>query len=331
MKVAHVAVVTPHRAGLYETTRDLVAAERAAGVDARIVDPVTPTETTDRGVPIVTESWAAECDVMVNHSGISKQLDALQLPIIHVLHGRPHSSFLLEQSGKIPVYTYLTTIRTDPRYKIFLTFWPEFIPYWSTILPNEKLHTLTPPVDLDHWTPNGPTGYAFHGHKAKVNVVCTSMWRQDETPYHIINAFHLFALRNPGAKLHIYAAPQKGGAWAALRQALQEKGMLGEIQPMVEGLENVYRAAQVAITPHHIATRSVREPLACGCNVVMAPGNRYTPFVADPQDLDAYARQIQRAVEYPAANRRTAQAFFDPADTAAQMIYVLKQVTDGNH
>jgi len=331
VRVAHVAVVTPHRAGLYETTRDLVAAERAAAIDARIVDPVKPREATDRGVPIVGTDFARGCHAIVNHSGLSKDLDALQLPIIHVLHGRPHCSFLLESAKKIPVYTYLTRIRNDPRFKLFVTFWPEFLPYWSTILPAEKLKAIPPPVDLNHWTPDGPSGYQFHGHKAQVNVVCASMWREDETPYHIVNAFHLFALRNPRAKLHIYAAPQKGGAWQVLKQALHEKGMLGEVQPIVHGLDNVYRAADVVITPHRIPTRSVREPLACGSNVVMAPAKRwYTPFVAEPQDLDAYAHQIERAVEHTAPNRRTAENLFNPADTANQMITLIQQVTNGS-
>jgi hypothetical protein len=60
MKLAHIAIVTPHRAGLYETVRDLVAAERAAGVDAVIVDPNTQNE--DRGVPIAGAFNPSEYD-----------------------------------------------------------------------------------------------------------------------------------------------------------------------------------------------------------------------------------------------------------------------------
>ena len=56
MRIAHAAIATPRKCGLYETTRELVAAERALGVDARIVDPA-PNEKVgiknhDRGVPI---------------------------------------------------------------------------------------------------------------------------------------------------------------------------------------------------------------------------------------------------------------------------------------
>lgn len=345
MKVAHIAVVTPHRAGLYETTRDLVAAERQAGIDARIIDPVNHITTVDRDVPVVDQSFASQCQVIISHSGLSKELNKTSLPIIHVLHGRPHSSFLLEQAGKIPVYTYLKRIATDPRFKRFVTFWPSFIPYWTAILPQDRVCAITAPVDLEHWTPNGPSGYQFHGHKGQINVVCASLWREDETPYHILHAFLLFARTTPGAKLHIYAAPQKGAAWAVLKSLLKEAGALGEVAGFVEGLDNVYRAADVAITPHRIATRSVREPLACGCNVVMAPGNQYTPFQADPQNLPAYAAQITRAVTEQACpcpqpcrrvhrqaqNRKTAKLFFNPEDTATEFIALIREVAHGNH
>lgn len=329
VKVAHIAVVTPHRAGLYETTRDLVAAERQAGIDARIIDPVNKITTTDRDVPVVDHSFAQECQVIVNHSGLSNDLNQTTLPIIHVLHGRPYSSFLLEQSGKIPIYTYLKHIRNDSRFRLFVTFWPQFVPYWTALLPRHTIRTITAPVDLEHWKP-GPGGYDFHGHRGRLNVVCADMWRNDKTPYHIIHAFLLFASRLQGARLHIYGAPQKGTAWKVLKGLLSEAGVLGEVpNGLVRGLQNVYRAADCVITPHRIATRSVREPLACGCNVVMAPGNPYTPYQADPEDLQAYAAQIERAVTEKAQNRKAAQLFFDAKNTATDFIPLIQEVTHG--
>lgn len=333
MKVAHIAVVTPHRAGLYETTRDLVAAERQAGIDARIIDPVNKITTTDRDVPVVDHSFAQECQVIVNHSGLSKQLNQTTLPIIHVLHGRPLSSFLLEQSGNIPIYTYLRRIRNDTRFKLFVTFWPEFVPYWATILPEDRIRSITAPVDLDRWTPDGPRGYDFHGHAGSINVVCTDIWRNDKTPFHVIHAFLLFASRTRAAKLHIYAAPQKGTAWKVLKSSLSEAGILGEVpKGIVRGLQNVYRAANCVITPHRIATRSVREPLACGCNVVMAPGNNYTPYQADPEDLHAYAAQIERAVRANVRNnnRLVARLLFNAKNAATQFIALIQEVTHGS-
>jgi glycosyltransferase involved in cell wall biosynthesis len=327
MKIAHSAVITPHQAGIYETTRDLVAGLRAAGVDSRITDPLNEPELQeDRGVPIVSGDWVKEADVICSHSGLSKLANSLDTPVVHFLHGRPHSSFLLEQKGKLAVYSYLKTIRD--RFALFITFWPEFLDYWRAVLPHERVKAIAPPVDLDRWTPDGPDGYGFHGEKGKRNVVCASMWREDETPFHIINAFRVLATRVQGVKLHVYAAPG-GQAWEVLRDSLTEIASLGEVQGMVRGLEHVYRAADCVITPHRIATRSVREPLACGTNVVMAPGNNYSPFQADPQDLGAYANQIERALGESAPNRRVAEMLFDPATSAGQLIPYLEQVESG--
>jgi glycosyltransferase involved in cell wall biosynthesis len=332
VRVAHVAIVTPHRAGLYETARDLAAAERRRGVDALIIDPKQRVEGNDRGVPIVGPEFGGRCDVLINHSGLSGELNGLDKPIIHMLHGRPYSTFLLEQQGKGAVYSFWRKMAGDPRYKRYVTFWSEFLPYFENVLPPNKLRAIPPPVDLGIWTPKGPSGYRFHGHKGEINIVVTDIWREDKDPYHILNAFLLFTRKIRKAKLHIYAAPQKGTAWGVLKALLRESGCLGECVGFVKGLDNVYRAADAMITPHRIATRSVREALACGCNVVMGHGQKYTPFRAEAEDLGAYARQIGRALKFGdrKRNRIAAEHHFDSAKTAGQLIDIMQEVLDGS-
>lgn len=330
MKVAHSAVVTPHKAGLYETAHDLVIAERKQGIDARIIDPIHKSRGVERGAPIAGPEFLGECDVVVNHSGLSKTMNQTKLPIIHVLHGRPYGSFLLEHRGRLAIYSHWTKIAGDPRYKKFVTFWPEFIPYFANVLPTEKLQAITAPVDLEQWTPDGPNGYDFHGHKGEINIVCADIWREDKDPYHVVNAFMLFAKSNPGAKLHIYAAPQKGTAWEVLKSLLRAADALGECVGFIKGLEYVYRAADLLITPHRIATRSVRESLASGCKVVMAPGNKYTPYIADPEDLVAYAAAMGRALKDKRNNsRQMAKKYFDSSRTARQFVEIIQEVIDG--
>jgi glycosyltransferase involved in cell wall biosynthesis len=331
MKIAHIAIVTPHRAGLYETTRDIVAAERRLGVDARIIDPTKEQVGIDRGVPIVGAVWAKQCQAIVNHSGLGKDLQDLQLHIIHVMHGRPYGSFLLEQAGEIPIYSYWRQIVKDERFRFFVTLWPEFMPYFSLVMPEAKLRYIPAPVDLAAWTPEGPTGHKFHGKGGDINVVCADVWRRDKDPYHIINAFGLFARRHPWARLHLYAMPQKGTAWKVLVDALGEN--VGEVCGFVTGLEHVYRAADLAITPHRIATRSVREALACGCTVVMAPGSKdkYTEFRAEPEDIQLYADTMGVALRYGNRwqNRQTAEDRFDSRVTAEAFIALVQEAISG--
>jgi len=231
MKVAHVVRVTPRKCGLYETTRELVVALRALGVDSKMV-PFCGSkkddycEPEDRGAPITAENYLNEADVIVNHSGLNNEQAALGKPIIHVIHGRPRSSFLLEQKGEIKIYSFYRTAGGDPRYKAFVTFWQEHMPFWEVMLPKGKLHSVPAPVDLDAWTPDGPTGYGFHGHKGSINVVCTDVWRADVDPFFIIHGFVEFAKTHPGAKLHLYGGYREK-AWDALLKKVSIPAFLG--------------------------------------------------------------------------------------------------------
>lgn len=336
MKIAHIVQVTPHRSGLYETARELAEGLRDIGHAACMVDPVESriSPTSDRNVPIAYPNWAAEADLLVNHSGLSGELNQLDKPIIHMLHGRPYSSFLLEQTGKIAIYSYWRKVAGDPRFKAFVTFWPSFVPYFQNILPPEKVHAIPAPVDLEAWSLEGPNGYKFHDRGGNPNIVCTDLWREDKDPYHIINAFMYYADRTSGAKLHIYAAPQKGTAWGVLKAMLREQGSLGECLGIVKGLDNVYRAADVMITPHRIATRSVREALACGCQVVSGPSGKYTPYQADPEDLPQYANMIREATialgrtepDTTFLNRSVAEQEFNPESTAEHFNAIIEEV-----
>ncbi len=324
MKIAHLALVTPHRSGLYETVRDLVAGERGLGLDARIVDPFKPVRGDDRGVPVGDAETLKDADVWVNHSGLPKDVTK-HPPIIHVMHGRPESSFRLEMSGKASVYSYLIMHSLNGLFSRYVTFWQEFLPHWSLIVPASKLHYAPAPVDLDAWTPDGPSGYGFHDRISDINVVCTDMWRDDVTPFAALNAFGLFAQRHRTAKLHLYGLPMDRKGWQSLVGVFQRAGNVGEVQSMVTGLANVYRAATMLITPHRIATRTVREALACGCQVVMGGDKEYTPHRADPADPVAFADAMDRALmevksdpgECRTRNRASAVHHFNPASTAA--------------
>jgi glycosyltransferase involved in cell wall biosynthesis len=268
----------------------------------------------------------------VSHSGLGKAFAQTRKPVIHMLHGRPYSTFLLEQMGKIAVLSYLQRIRQDRRFRGFVTFWPEFLDYWSLFVPEKKLFVIKPPVDLGIWTPDGPNGYQFHGELGRVNVVCADVWRHDIDPFHVIMAYRLYAEDNPGAKLHVYAAPDASpepatsSGWNLVRRLMGDS--LGEVCGFVKGLDNVYRAADVMITPHRIATRSVREALACGCSVVMAPGNTYTDYVAEPEDLRYYATMISMAVQCgdKNTNRAAAQRCFSSERTAVEFLEMVDRV-----
>ena len=321
LRVAHLAVVTPGRCGLYETTRELVAGLRERGVDSCIVDPTQATNKlypdmlSDRGARLAEMSWALKADVLVSHSGLGSELEATDQPLIHMAHGRPRSSFLQESKGK-NIYGYMYSKNKDSRCKAVVSFWPEHEPYLNVIFPDTAVHTIQAPVDLGAWLP-GKAEYTFNGRGAAVNVVIADLWRDDVDPFVAINAFALWAREVPNVKLHLYGVTDQKPI-KPLLQTLQNDGTLGEVCGFVHsGLVHVYRAAQCALTTQTIDTRSVREAMACGCPVVRVPGPTLNGF--RPLLWEGLMRER-------AAVRQEAERRFDPAVTAEQFHRVLEKV-----
>jgi len=323
MKLAHIAVVSPGRCGLYETTRELVTALRQAGVDSRICDPTLDTNTLhpkaaeDRGALFADEKWAIGADVLVNHSGLGERLEQTEQPVIHIAHGRPRSSFLSEVSGGTPIYSYHYHKSKDKRFRSVVTFWPEHEPYLRVMWPDTPIHVLPAPVDLDHWTPHGPNGYKFHGMGGKVNMICTDAWRDDVDPFAVVNAFALYARGRKGVKLHIYGNSKHLRGWSALLKRIQDDGNLGEVLGWVKGLEHVYRSSSLTLTPHRIAVRSIRESMATGCPV--ASMGAQDPYTFGNQLDEALAQDRGRV-------REKAEQRFNPRHTAEKFLSVVKEI-----
>ena len=370
LRVVHVVPVTPRSCGMYETAREIAEEERKLGINAYLYDPRPTAEelkehppkqgtqkcpgcgeeftvgeqvqvgvprvpdwTPDRGVCTVPLEFLAESDVIISHSGLdAKVKDATTAPYIHVAHGRPRSSFLIEHSGQTAIYSFYKEMGKDERLKAAVTLWPEYPDYWKLIFPEEKVHAFQPPCNLQHWQRTA-TNYNFGGYRGEINVVCADMWRLDKDPFHIFNAFVLFANKHPGAKLHIYAAKQERG-WGILINTMKERGIVGEVLPLITGLDKVYSAADLLITPHNIAVRTIREALACGCQVVAGDLNKYTPYIVNPENLQGYADMMGKAYDdwkedeagCIKRNRAMAEKSFDVKETARQFAELARKI-----
>ncbi len=323
MKLAHMAVVTPGRCGLYETTRELVVGLRALGVDSRICDPthdkneLHPGGLEDRGAKFADMDWAVGADLLVNHSGLGSLLEETRQPVILVAHGRPKTGFFLEVNGDTPVYSYHYTKNKDPRFKAVVTLWKRHLPYHEVMWPDTPIYCVTPPVDLEAWSPQGAANYNFGGKAGNINVVCTDVWRSDSSLFDVVHGFALFA-RNKQAKLHIYSAPKDLKGWHPLLKSIEDMNALGEVRRWVhKGLDNVYRAADMVITPHRIATRTRREAMACGCPVVSFGSSDIMAFVDDMNAALWIKRESVRA---------KAEVLYDPVRTAREFKVVIDSV-----
>jgi len=339
MRLCHVVRVTPHGCGLYETVRDLVVKEATLGHDVFIVDPERDLAAWDRGATIELRSRARTADILINHSGLGAALRDVGVPRIFIQHATPYHKFLREQIEKAQDYTYLEFLTKDDRYKAFVTFWPEHMAYWELLVPKEKLHAVNAPVDLGCWRlPGGnDAGYDFGGKRGEINIIYASPWRVGYDGFHILHAFHLFAQQVKGAKLHIYASPIVQRAMRVLYDALSDKGILGEV--CVEhknDMRPIYYAADAVLVQCGEASRVVRESLACGAQVVMRPGNTFTPYLAEPHNISCYADamrcawidQYDNKLDSMVQNRRSAERHFDSANTAKGIIAVCEKVLE---
>lgn len=297
MKIIHSLIVTPGKCGLYETARDLIKGEEALGHEVIIVDPNRVTDKID-------------ADVIVDHSGVGDKMAKWDIPIVHIRHGRPRSTFLMEMNGKTPVYSFLHRIKNDPRYIAFITFWPEHLSYWRYLF-GEKIYYVPPPIDLDKWKA-GPGSYDFNGKGGVYNVVCTDVHRDDSDPFEIVHSVN--NIRVP-IKFHYYGYHKQQKAMDNLLSILGPK--LGEHAPWVKGIDNIYRSADLLVTSHKIATRSVREAAACGCKVVMGgPNSYFFPY----GDWDAIERELTTNRD----TRKIAEENFDNKNSAEKLIKIIE-------
>ncbi len=301
MRVAHFSRFGPNRSGQYGTVKDLIKAEIGQGIDAGLV-PVL-----DGPAQIVMDreglkdgwletkgyEWAKKADIFVRHTVIPPEFMAIPKPKVMVLHGRPENSFMLGRLNRTPVYQIVGAEQQHKLSHAFITFWEDYLFHWSYLVDKNRLFYIPAPVDLERYTSEGEK-YDFGSDSGEPNIVVADLWREDTTPYNILHAAALFRKKYcPTAKIHIFGlegAPN--GPICSLAGILQNAGDIGRCHTRVNNIEEALRAADIVITPQHIATRTIREALACNTPVVASSGCEYTPYTADARNTELFAFAI---------------------------------------
>jgi len=304
MKVAHFAQFTPHRSGMYETVRDLIFAERRLGIDAQFIDcqsdvvlkqDYSRVGLYDEGLSSVSPEWSYTADILVRHSLAPEPVMRIGIPVVMCLHGRPEFSYVLEHIKKSPVLSIMASNELNPQYRAFVSFWKEHKLEWDIIIPNQKTHYVPAVVDLDKYNPLGKK-FNFGEFSGEPNIVIADMWREDITPFNTIFAAAQFIESVcPSARLHIFGTPPPSAPFIAkLMNRLRDKRIVGVADQLVSIMPSIFRAADIVVTPHNIATRVIREALASGVPIVAGSGCPYTKYTADARDAEAFASQINR-------------------------------------
>lgn len=312
MKIVHFAPFAPCACGLYEAARDMAAADYEAGHEVYLVDtgvtynngedhvPGEPGKEDKRGffTVITTDPIVARtADILIAHSGVPDPwFSVCQAPLIWMLHGRPQACFCPEQFGKGRSYSLMAEIATWPRTKKMVTFWPYHVQFWRNIIPAEKLVCLpAPPVDFTRFNPNGPA-HDFGDLGGNVNIALADSMREDVDLFGVANGALVFARENRGVKFHFYGMETPLRCWDYILNELKDLGALGEVWARRPNMEEIYRAADIVLSPHRITTRVIAESLCCGTPVIANRGNEFANLVCDTTDPFDVAKVVKNAV-----------------------------------
>ena len=308
MKIIHFTPFAPSSSGLYEAARDMAVADTISGHDTYIVDtgvkrggveqsPGEAGKSDDRGgVNIVSAKpeEALDADILVAHTTMPMEwVQETEAPIIWMLHGRPTACFRHEIYHKASNgYSILSAIANWKRVGKLVTFWPQHVKYWETFMPEGKLVCLdAPPIDARRFGPDGSV-FDFGERAGKVNILLADSQREDVDLFELAHGCIEYAKTNSDVKFHFFAMNEAHTHWEPVMQRLSELGGLGEIQSRYRKIEEVYRAADIVLSPHKIATRVVGEALCCGTPVIAARGNKHATGTMIPDEPESVARAI---------------------------------------
>ena len=338
MKIAHFAKFGPNQAGISGTAIDMVMAERKAGIDSILIDydgkKPCMVGLTSGEVVTVGPSKAHDADIIVRHSAIPPSIEALNKPQVMCLHGRPEYTFLLHHGPKkMAVIDEYLKCAKDPRYRGFINFWKEHQAYIERLLPGTKIDFVPAMVNMETYNPDGMR-YEYGKDGGSPNILICDMFREDVSPFAVLMAAAEYCRKyNPKAKINIYGLQrQNENPVKVLIDNLKAEGIVNQAKPLTKDMDMVYRANDILVTPHRIATRVIREALASGLPIVAGMGCPYTKWAADARDTDGFAKRMNEcwttiSSEYPDEVTRKSVATADEnfslekAGEAAKAVY----------
>ncbi len=309
MRIVHFAPFAPCACGLYEAARDMTVADILAGHESFFVDTGTTNMATlehtpgasgkvdERGGSTITTadpSIAATADVFIAHTGVPDPwISPSQAPMIWIMHGRPAACFGPEQFHRGNSYTLLANLATWPRVKAMLSFWPYHEQFWRVSIPNGKLVVFpSPPIDGNRFSPEGPT-HDFGALGGKWNIILAESWREDVDIFEITHGAIALAQRRKDVKFHFYAMESPLRCWEYPIAVLRDLGALGEVWARRPNIEEIYRAADILLSPQCIATRTVGEAMSCGTPVVAAEGCAGATITMNPSEPGSVANALE--------------------------------------
>lgn len=356
LRITHWCLWGPRRSGMYETVRELIAAENQiegvlAGMCAVPAEGTSKRETarylqggmTDINHPEMrTQDWGWAykfADVHVIHYTFDKRLGKLK-PKVFMAHGTPEAVLEGSLKDKDPGNSLLSgaewinkfegTIVTSQRGKMF---WGAFDPTGGS-----KMHVVNKGIDLAWWQKSG----TIRDLPGEPSVLYGEVWRGIKHPALLFYAMDELYKRNDQARLNAWSLTVKRNLWTAFIGQADFWKFMGQdnIPGVVDYPEHYYSRGDVLVSPvtYGDVSRVAQEAMACGCPVVSwdtdPHGENYPYKMAKGFDIMDMADKIEEAYNEVLDDkeavakkcRKIAETYWDINEEARSIVQILRKI-----
>jgi len=355
LKIAHWCLFGPKLSGMYETTRELIAAEnQIEGVLAGLCE--TPPPTAPKAVvkkaaeggavdafhpEMRTQDWGWAmkwADIHVIHSTMSNNVAELK-PKAFFAHGTPEACLENELMPDDKRKSFSSSADWMNRFEASFVTSKRAEEIWKVFDPTgEKIHRISKGIDLSWWVRSSMK----QDLEGSPSVLYGEIWRNIKHPFYLFYALNEIYEENKGIKLNVWGCNIKQPFWQELMKRANFDAFMGKhgIRGIVDYPEHYYSRGDVYFGSaiYGDLSRSMQEATACGCPVITwnsdPHGDSHAYRYAEAFSIESLADKIMEVWEEVANNRedvalqcrKIAEKYFNVNDEAKQVVDILRKV-----
>lgn len=356
LKIMHWCIFGPRRSGMYETTRELIAAEnQIEGVLAGMCETGSEEKPSKnylariaRGgkidgmhVELITQDWGWAmkwADIHMIHSTYITKVGQLE-PKVVLMHGTPEACLASNLRQGDTRKSFVSAIEWIGNFQGTFVTSNRAKEYWGPFdHTGEKIHLVKKGIDLDWWC----RGKARQKLEGEPSVLYGEVWRGIKHPYHLIFAVNEAFKRNPELRFNAWAVAQRRGFWEDFFSHSGFNKFLGggRIRGIVDYPSHYYTRGDLLVSPglYGDLSRVAQEAMACGCPVLSWDSDPYDDCHAyryakafDIHNLadkieEVYGEVLDDQEGVISHCRAVAEKYFDIREEAQQIVEVLRRI-----
>lgn len=355
LKIAHWCLFGPRLSGMYETVRELIAAEnQIEGVLAGLCEtpsPEAPQSVVKRAAeggrvdPFHEElrtqdwGWAMKwADIHMIHTTMSNRVAELK-PKAFFAHGTCEACLDNELLPGDKRKSFTSTVNWIERFEASFVTSKRAEKLWSVFDHcGDKIHRVTKGIDLSWWQ-RSPTKQDLDG---EPSILYGEIWRNIKHPLYLLYAVNDLYKENKEIRLNVWGANIQVAVWKEIIERAYFSNFLGKqgVRGIVDYPEHYYTRGDVYFGSaiYGDLSRSMQEAMACGCPVVTwdsdAYGDQHAYRYAKAFDIEDLAVTLMEVADevmddregVAAKCRNIAERYFDVNVEAKQIVDVLRQV-----